>query len=122
MQEGLVEITKAGQRYDVVVTADEALLPANAPGAFEERNGRVKLSFGFAGNIEIRNTQVRVWRRFWGWENFFFDPGSAYWGMNGFEVISTIVAGPQLEEGKSNLSVAINDFLYNAEWQHATCL
>ncbi|AVX03101.1 phosphate-import permease protein PhnE [Maritalea myrionectae] len=119
VQEGLVEITKGGQRFEVVITDDEALLPPNATSAFEARNGRVKFSFGFAGNIEIRNTQVRVWRRFWGWENFFFDPSSAFWGMNGFEVISTIAAGPQLEAGKSNLSVAINDFLYNAEWQHA---
>lgn len=119
VQEGLVEVTKKGQRYDVVITDDAALLPENASSAFEERNGRVSLSFGFAGNIEIRNTQVRVWRRFWGWENFFFDPSSAYWGMNGFEVLTMIAAGPQLEEGQSNLSVAVNDFLYNAEWQHA---
>jgi phosphonate transport system permease protein len=115
---GLVRVWQNGETYDVFITEDAALMPANAPASFEERNGRVRVDFGFDGNVEIRNTQVRIWRRFWGWENFFFDPASPFWGKNLFEVTSLIVAGPQIAPDQSNLSLAIDNFLHNAEWQH----
>ncbi|MGJ8528928.1 phosphonate ABC transporter, permease protein PhnE [Maritalea sp.] len=115
---GLVTVILDGQSHFIEVTKDAALLAADAPALFNEKNGRVKVSFGFEGNVEIRNTQVRIWRRFWGWENFFFDPASPFWGKSASDVIGTIFTGEQIDPDRSNLALAFDNFLYNAEWQH----
>jgi len=118
VEPGLVTVIHNGVRHMVQVTKDAALLPTGDATGFEEKNGRVKFSFGFDGNVEIRNTQVRFWRRFWGWENFFFDPSSPYWGKSAGDVLSAIFVGEQIDPTQSNLSLAFDNFLHNAEWQH----
>ena len=118
VQKGLVTVFVDGAAHEVEITKDAALLPQGAHSSMSERNGRVRISFGFEGNVEIRNTQVRVWRRFWGWENFFFDPASPYWGKSAAEVVGLLFSGQRLDPDQSNISLAFNNFLYNAEWQH----
>ncbi|WP_108461253.1 phosphonate ABC transporter, permease protein PhnE [Devosia naphthalenivorans] len=108
--------------YEIVFANENAVLPVNAPAAFSEKNGRVTVSFGFAGSAEIRSTQVLVRRRFFGWENFVFDTTSPFWGMSLPELWSTIASGPQIEPDQSNLTLAWHEFLTNSEWQHGDVL
>lgn len=118
VEPGLVTVIDNGVSHLLEITKDAALLPLGDASGFDEQNGRVKFSFGFAGNVEIRNTQVRIWRRFWGWENFFFDPSSSFWGKSPGDVLGTVFAGEQIDPARSNLNLAFHDFLHNAEWQH----
>ncbi|MDP1732538.1 MAG: phosphonate ABC transporter, permease protein PhnE [Devosia sp.] len=113
-----VMVYLAGTAYPVAFDSTGALLPESAPAAFSEKNGRVTVDFGFAGSAEIRNTQVLVRRRFFGWENFFFDTRSPYWGMNLPDLVRAVTSGERLDPKQSNLSLAIDEFLTNSEWQH----
>ncbi|KFC66439.1 Phosphonate ABC transporter, inner membrane subunit [Devosia sp. LC5] len=95
-----------------------AVLPETATDAFALKNGRVTVYYGFAGLAEIRATQVYIRRRFFGWPNFFFDTNSPFFGMSAGEVWTTVTAGPQIEPDRSNLQLAVDEFLTNSEWQH----
>lgn len=85
----------------------------------KEEGGKVFVEFGFAGRAEIRSTEIKINRRFIGWENFFFDPSSPYWEKSFGEVTSLVFSGPRLDESQSNFSLMVDNFLNNAEWQHA---
>lgn len=107
-----------GQRYTIPIGAGGPALPENAPSAVTRKGERVTIDFGFAGSVELRESQSVVRRRFFGWANFIFDPNSAFFGKDVTEVASLVVAGPDLKPGTSNLALAWSDFLNNAEWQH----
>jgi phosphonate transport system permease protein len=107
-----------GTGYRVPISEAGATLPANAPDNFSLKGGRVTVDYGFAGEAEIRNTQVYVRHRFLGWENFFFDTRSPFFGMSTAELWMSVTSGPRLDEDLPNWQLAINEFLYNSEWQH----
>ncbi len=108
----------AGTAYPIAITADGAELPDGATDAFSWKNGRVTVDYGFAGAVEVRNTQVYVRKRFLGWPNFFFDTKSPFFDMSADQLWQSITAGPQIDPVKSNWRLAIDEFLYNSEWQH----
>lgn len=79
---------------------------------------KVVVYFGVPGRAEIESDEVKIRHRFLGWANFVFDINSPFWGKSAGEVFHTIVSGERIEPSRSNLSLAWNNFLYNAEWQH----
>lgn len=83
-----------------------------------EPGAKIILSLGFAGWGEIDDAKVKIRKRFIGWANFLFDTASPYHGKSLGEVAGLIVSGKQLDPKQSNLSLAINNILYNGEWQH----
>ena len=108
----------------VTLTLDRAADAVRAEGALpdwaEQRSsgGRVTAYFGFSGWADISADRVRVRKRFLGWENFFFDTNSAFFGKSTGEVLSLIISGDRIVPSRSNLSLAWNDILYNPSWQH----
>ena len=74
--------------------------------------------FGFAGRAEIKWNEVKVYRRFLGWENFWFDTRSPYWGKGLGEVMSLAFMGERIEPDRSNLAIMWDNIVNNAEWQH----
>jgi len=107
-----------GVPYDIAFESEAALLPADAPAAMSERNGRVTVEYGFAGSAEIRATQVLIRRRFLGWENFFFDTRSPFWGMSAPELLASVTSGERFDPDQPNITLAWSEFLTNSEWQH----
>ena len=79
---------------------------------------KVVASFGLSGWVEVQADKVKIRKRFFGWENFFFDTDSAFFGKSAGEVIGLIFVGERLDPARSNLSLAWNDILYNPSWQH----
>lgn len=77
------------------------------------------MRFGFSGTLEVENDEVKVRHRFIGWENFWFDTNSPFWGKSVYEVVGLIFSGNRIEPDLSNAALAWDNFLYNAEWQHA---
>ncbi|MCT8999138.1 phosphonate ABC transporter, permease protein PhnE [Chelativorans intermedius] len=118
---GLVTVTRGGETLILDITPDgrvepRGTLPAwasqRAPGA------KVIARFGFSGRAEIEGDEVKVRRRFLGWENFFFDARSPFWGLSAGEVARVVLFGERLEPERSNAALAWDNFLNNAEWQH----
>ncbi|WP_162894910.1 phosphonate ABC transporter, permease protein PhnE [Rhizobium terrae] len=117
-----VDVYLDGKYYPVAISADNALLPAGAPARMEQDGNKVNVYFGFAGQAEIRPTQVYIQRRFLGWANFFFDTQSPFWGRSITEVAGLMVAGERIDPSQSNASLALDNFLNNASWQHGDIL
>lgn len=94
----------------------EGELPAwatqRAPGE------KIVLAFGFSGWAEIRDDAVKIHKRFFGWENFFFDIDSPFFGKSAGEVLQLLVSEERLDPARSNASLALENFLYNPSWQH----
>ncbi|MCF6369912.1 phosphonate ABC transporter, permease protein PhnE [Rhizobium halophilum] len=100
--------------------ADQVLAEGELPEWVAQRSvgGRITAYFGFSGWADISADRVRIRKRFLGWENFFFDTNSAFFGKGFGEVASLIVGGERIDPTQSNLSLAWNDILYNPSWQH----
>lgn len=111
-----------GVPYDIAFADEAAILPDNAPAAMSEKNGRVTVDYGFAGSAEIRATQVLVRRRFFGWENFWFDTTSPFWNLSIPQLWASVTSDQRIDPDQSNLALAWNEFLTNSEWQHGDVL
>ncbi|WP_354318183.1 phosphonate ABC transporter, permease protein PhnE [Sinorhizobium fredii] len=117
----LVTATHAGESLTMKLDGVESVAPQGPlPGwAIQKRPGeKVTLSFGFTGWAEIEGDEVSIRNRFFGWANFLFDTNSPYFGKSYGEVASLILSGDRIEPTRSNLSLAWDNILYNAEWQH----
>ncbi|MGK6314509.1 phosphonate ABC transporter, permease protein PhnE [Neorhizobium sp. DT-125] len=117
-----VDVYLDGRSYPIEITSDQAVLPPGAPAAIEQDGNKVMVYFGFEGQAEIRSSQVYIQRRFLGWANFFFDTQSPFWGRSLPEVAGLMFSGERLDPNQSNASLALDNFLNNASWQHADIL
>ncbi|MEL6819533.1 MAG: phosphonate ABC transporter, permease protein PhnE [Pseudomonadota bacterium] len=118
----MVTVTYQGEEFRAAVDPIENIVTPLDPlpdWADQKSEGlKVFLDFGFGGRAEIRAKELKVNKRYFGWENFVFDTASPYWGMSFTQVVSHLVSGPRLVEDKSNWGLMWNNIVYNAEWQH----
>lgn len=118
---GEVTVARGGETLRAImdgktVTSDSAALPS---WATQKRSGeKIIVSFGAAGWMEIDSDEVSVRKRFFGWANFIFDTNSPFFGKPASEVVSLMTSGERIDPERSNVSLAWNNILYNAEWQH----
>ncbi|MBX5145320.1 phosphonate ABC transporter, permease protein PhnE [Rhizobium lentis] len=117
-----VDVYVDGKLYPVTITRDRASLPTAVPAQMQQDDNKVNVYYGFAGQAEIRTSQVYVQRRFLGWANFFFDTQSPFWGRSLPEIIGLIFSGDRLDANQSNASLALDNFLNNVSWQHGDIL
>lgn len=105
---------------DLDGTRDTVNAATALPEWAEQRQpgAKVVASFGLSGWVEVQADQVKIRKRFFGWENFLFDTNSAFFGRSAAEVAGLIFTGERLDPARSNLSLAWNDILYNPSWQH----
>ncbi|PIP01294.1 phosphonate ABC transporter, permease protein PhnE [Pleomorphomonas carboxyditropha] len=96
----------------------QATGPLPAWAAQKRAGDRIIVTFGLSGWAQIDGGSVAVHRRFPGWVNFVFDTNSAFFGKSAGEILHLIAAEPRLDLARSNLAVAVDDFLYNPSWQH----
>ncbi|WP_440409556.1 phosphonate ABC transporter, permease protein PhnE [Neorhizobium petrolearium] len=117
-----VVLTRGAETVRLILdrTSGEVRADGVLPEWAEQRSpgARVVAYFGFSGWAEISAERVRVRKRFLGWENFFFDTNSAFFGKSAGEVAGLVISGERLDPSRSNLSLAWNDILYNPSWQH----
>jgi phosphonate transport system permease protein len=116
-----VRVTHDGQDLVVTVDGQSVTAPVGAlPNwASQKRPGeKIVLTFGIKGWAEIDGDEVSIRKRFFGWANFVFDTNSPFFGKSAAEVLSTIASGDRIDPSRSNLALAWNNILYNAEWQH----
>ncbi|MEL6437291.1 MAG: phosphonate ABC transporter, permease protein PhnE, partial [Pseudomonadota bacterium] len=119
---GLVSVSHSGQTIEIAVDPQANVVTPRDPlpdWALQKSEGaKVFLDFGFAGRAEVRAKEIKVFKRYLGWENFVFDTRSPYWGMSFSQVVGHLVSGPQLVEGKGNWALLWDNIVNNAEWQH----
>ncbi|NRP73244.1 Phosphate-import permease protein PhnE [Ensifer psoraleae] len=117
----VVKATHGGETLTIAVDGADRVTPQGPlpRWATQKRPGeKITLSFGLTGWAEVEGDEVSVRNRFFGWANFLFDTNSPFFGKPYGEVASLIVSGERIDPARSNLSLAWNNILYNAEWQH----
>ena len=116
-----VTLVRGDRAIGLAIGADGAVVPdgplpewasQRAPGA------KVVARFGVPGRVEVEGDEVKVRRRFVGWENFVFDGSSPLNGRPVGELAALMVSRERLDPGRSNLGLAWHEILHNAEWQH----
>ncbi|MEX6508686.1 phosphonate ABC transporter, permease protein PhnE [Jiella sp. M17.18] len=117
-----VTVAYEGETRVIDITPGKSVVirggPLPAWAKQDGHGGTLRCNFGFRGSIEVRDDEVKVRHRFWGWQNFFFDPQSPFFGKPYGEVLRLIWSDPRLDPAQSNLSLAWNNILNNSEWQH----
>ncbi|WP_114010469.1 phosphonate ABC transporter, permease protein PhnE [Cohaesibacter intestini] len=117
----LVTLVRGEETLVIDIVKDERVrargaLPDWATQKYED--GKIIAQFGVDGRIEVENDEVKIRRRFLGWENFIFDTNSPYWNKSFGEVMALISSGDRIKPEMSNLSLAMDNIINNAEWQH----
>ncbi|MBR0557571.1 phosphonate ABC transporter, permease protein PhnE [Ciceribacter sp. L1K23] len=117
-----VTMTRGDETVRLLLDSAADTVTIDGPSAdwVEQRyeGGRVIAYFGTAGWLDVSSERVRVRKRFFGWENFIFDTNSPFFGMSAGEVWRAVTSDERLDPSMSNLSLAWNNILYNASWQH----
>ncbi len=113
-----VDAIIGGVLYPVDITDTGARAPDNAPASLRQEGEKVVVRYGFAGQAEIRASQVYVQRRFLGWANFLFDTRSVFWGKSFGELAGLAVSGERLDPSLSNIAAMGRDVWHNTTWQH----
>ncbi|MFZ2101537.1 MAG: phosphonate ABC transporter, permease protein PhnE [Oricola sp.] len=117
-----VEVTRDGRTVTLAIDREDGrvVAPADLPEWMSQREAGAKVIayFGFAGRAEIKANEAKIYRRFLGWENFWFDTASPYWGLSLSQVMAQAFSGERIDPDRSNLSVMFDNIVNNAEWQH----
>ncbi|WP_309083495.1 phosphonate ABC transporter, permease protein PhnE [Chelativorans sp.] len=117
---GIVRATRGGETITFEIEGERVEAHGPLPDwvSQSEPGAKAILYFGVGGSAEVQTDEVRIRRRFLGWENFFFDTRSPFFGRPADEVISLILFGERLRPETSNATLAWSNFLNNSEWQH----
>ena len=118
---GVVTVSRGSETLVIDIIRGETVRargPMPEWAAQKITGGKIVVRFGFAGRAEIENDEIKIRRRFWGWANFVFDTNSPFWGKSAGEVLSLVASDQRIDPQRSNVSLAWNNILYNAEWQH----
>ncbi|MEL6967968.1 MAG: phosphonate ABC transporter, permease protein PhnE [Pseudomonadota bacterium] len=121
VRQGIVTVIRGGQSWRFDIEREEKVIPLDglAEWMSQRRPGeKVRLNFGWSGRAEVQDDEVKVWHRFFGWENFFFDTNSKLWPLSGGERMVAIFGGDRLDPKMSNAALAWRDFTMNPSWQH----
>jgi len=121
VEPGVVRVTRGAQTLVADIVRDNSVTARGPlPSWATQRNpgGKIIVSFGFPGRADIEDDEVKISHRFLGWENFVFDTSSPFWGKSTGQVWRLITSGDRIDPARSNLALAWNNILYNAEWQH----
>ncbi len=117
-----VTVTYRGESVSAALRGADGEVHAEGalPSWAEQRQPGAKILayFGFSGWLEIRDNVVKIHHRFFGWENFFFDTDSPFFDKSISEVLTLVASAERIDPAQSNLSLAINNVLYNPSWQH----
>jgi phosphonate transport system permease protein len=117
-----VTLERGGETLVVTAGTDEIVrAEGRLPDWAVQRRegGKIIAYFGFDGRIEIEEDEVKVRQRFPGLGKLRFRSFLAILGLSLGETLSLMVSGERIKPDQSNLSLAVDNFLNNAEWQHA---
>jgi phosphonate transport system permease protein len=121
IEPGRVTARRGTETLAIAVAPDETVTAEGPLPAWAEQEApgdSITMRFGFSGSVEVEGDEVKVRQRFWGWENFVFDPNSPFWGKSLSEVVSLVFSDQRIKPEMSNAALAWNNILNNAEWQH----
>jgi phosphonate transport system permease protein len=71
-----------------------------------------------AGRLTVTRSRANTFRYFYGWELFFFDLQSRFYGMSAGDLLGAVVAGDRLHPDLPNWQAVVRDVWTNSIWRH----
>lgn len=103
------------------VTVGEAIgleVPGGVvPDFINASNTRVTITTD-AGRLTVTRSRSETLRYFYGWEVFFFDLQSPFFGQSWSQIAALVVSSERLDPARSNLSLMVSNIWTNGIWQH----
>jgi phosphonate transport system permease protein len=91
--------------------------PGPVPEFINASDSRVAVTTS-AGRLTVTRSRADTFRYFYGWELFFFDVQSRFYGMSGGQVMAAVFGGLPLYAEMPNWQAVVRDVWYNSVWRH----
>ena len=109
------------QYGDIRIVSDNGIrleLPTDeVPDFISASNTRVSITTE-AGRLSMTRARTETLRYFGGWELFFFDLSSPFWGQGPAALLHSALWADRIQPETSNLALMVNNFWYNGIWRH----
>lgn len=104
----LITPTAEGVRSDI----------ADPPANFSISDKRFSADLPQGARLSVTRSRTEIFRRQPGWEMFFFDLSSPFYGTSLTERIGLALSGERLRPEQSNIAAMWHDFWSNSVWHH----
>lgn len=104
-------------RVTIGETIDLQLPEAETPSFINASDSRVTITTQ-AGRLTVTQSRTETLRYFAGWEIFFFDLSSPFWGLTWSEIGRLAFGGERINPAQSNIALMASDIWYNSVWRH----
>lgn len=116
--DGTVTLTVDGTAYQIRPTAEGITADIPRPPEWMNLSDRRMTADLPGARISLTRSKTEIFRRQFGWELFFFDLQSPFYGRSVAELARLAVSGDELRPGTSNLAAMAHDFWRNSIWHH----
>ncbi len=109
--------------YGLIVIAptqsgvDLTLPTQTVPKFINASRTRVSISTS-AGRVTVTKSKTSIFKKFYGWELFFFTFDSPFYGKGFFELAGLAISSDRIDPGQSNFAAMLSGFWNNKMWQH----
>lgn len=119
MPDGLVVLTTPQGRYDIRPTRTGIQTDiASPPKGFSVSEARFSADLPEGARLTVTRARSEVFRRQAGWELFFFDLDSPFYGKSATQLAVLAVSGARLDPARPNIAAMAHDFWNNSIWHH----
>lgn len=116
--DGAVTLTVDGASFHIRPTAEGIAADIPRPPPWMNLSDQ-RLTAALPGaRITLTRSKIEIFRRQFGWELFFFDLQSPFYGRSAGQLAALAVSGDQLRPGTPNLVAMGQDFWRNSIWHH----
>ncbi|WBU61648.1 phosphonate ABC transporter, permease protein PhnE [Paracoccus albus] len=116
---GDVTLEAEGGAYHITPTAEGITTDiADPPGWMNLSDKRLTANLPAGARLTVTRSRTEVFRRSPGWELFFFDLSSPFYGKSLPQLVGLVFSSDQLVPGRSNIAAMASDFWYNSVWHH----
>lgn len=119
LPDGLVVLTTPEARYDIRPTRSgiQTDIPTPPPG-FSISDSRFSADLPEGARLTVTRARTEVFRRQPGWELFFFDLSSPFYGKSLPQLIGLAFSSQRLDPAQANIFAMAHDVWTNSIWHH----
>ncbi|WBU64376.1 phosphonate ABC transporter, permease protein PhnE [Paracoccus aerodenitrificans] len=118
-RDGAVTLNADGETFNIVPTAEGIETDITDPPDWVSLSDkRFMATMPEGARLTVTRSRTEIFRRSPGWELFFFDLSSPFYGKSLPQLVGLAFSGDRLEPSQSNIAAMFSDFWYNSVWHH----
>lgn len=117
--DGQVTLDAQGEIFHITPTEDGVTTDiTDPPDWINLSDKRLTATLPASARLTVTRSRTEIFRRSPGWELFFFDLSSPFYGKSFTQLAGLAFSGDRLVPGRSNIAAMTHDFWYNGVWHH----